>query len=130
MAEVPKILPRKVRSTLGSLTVSPEMHSLRVSEDRSRQKRQPPATAPALWGSGKNCSCHSLVFGEEDRLVLLSGDFFLMFRCLCLHVLGNCLLMKCLKEFKRKLLHLSFHSPRQGYGKGSRALVFHFSFSL
>ncbi|XP_063097739.1 probable E3 ubiquitin-protein ligase MARCHF10 isoform X3 [Cavia porcellus] len=49
--EVPKILPRKVRSTLGSLTVSPEMHSLRVSEDRSRQKRQPPATAPALWGS-------------------------------------------------------------------------------
>ncbi|KFO27691.1 Putative E3 ubiquitin-protein ligase MARCH10 [Fukomys damarensis] len=48
--EAPKILSRKGRPYLGRLTVSPEMHSLRAAEDRSRQKWQPPAKAPTRWG--------------------------------------------------------------------------------
>ncbi|XP_066110646.1 probable E3 ubiquitin-protein ligase MARCHF10 [Saccopteryx bilineata] len=50
-AQSPQILSRKRRPNLRRLTVSPHMQSARVSGDRSKQKSQPPAKAPALRGA-------------------------------------------------------------------------------
>ncbi|XP_019493185.1 PREDICTED: probable E3 ubiquitin-protein ligase MARCH10 [Hipposideros armiger] len=50
-AQAPQILSRKRRPNLGRLTISPELHCLRTSEDRRRQKSQLPAKVPTLRGA-------------------------------------------------------------------------------
>uniref|UniRef100_H0WG67 RING-type E3 ubiquitin transferase n=1 Tax=Otolemur garnettii TaxID=30611 RepID=H0WG67_OTOGA len=49
--QAPKILSKKRRPNLERLTISPELHSPRASGDKSRQKPQLPAKAPALRGA-------------------------------------------------------------------------------
>ncbi|KAM6174548.1 putative E3 ubiquitin-protein ligase MARCHF10 [Erethizon dorsatum] len=66
--EAPKILSRKGRPNLGRLTVSSEMHSSRASEDRSRQKRQPSAKAPSLWGSDPVVQQEDLMWAGKTKL--------------------------------------------------------------
>jgi hypothetical protein len=77
-AQAPKILLRKRRPNLGRLTVSPEMYSPRATGERSRQKSQLPVKVPAVLGIGKDRGCYILFPGEEDWLLLLPGDFFLI----------------------------------------------------
>ncbi|XP_053423888.1 probable E3 ubiquitin-protein ligase MARCHF10 isoform X2 [Nycticebus coucang] len=50
-AQAPKILSKKRRPNLERLAISPELHSPRASGDKSRQKPQLPAKAPALRGA-------------------------------------------------------------------------------
>uniref|UniRef100_A0A8C2USS5 RING-type E3 ubiquitin transferase n=1 Tax=Chinchilla lanigera TaxID=34839 RepID=A0A8C2USS5_CHILA len=66
--EAPKILSWKGRPNLGRLTVGPETHSSRASEDRSRQRWQPPAKAPTLWGSGPVVQQETLMWAGKTKL--------------------------------------------------------------
>ncbi|XP_008820101.1 probable E3 ubiquitin-protein ligase MARCH10 isoform X2 [Nannospalax galili] len=67
-AQVPKILSRKRRPNLGRLTVSPEMHSPRVSGEKSRQKSQLPAKSPMLLGADPVVQQEGLMCSSETKL--------------------------------------------------------------
>ncbi|XP_037056620.1 probable E3 ubiquitin-protein ligase MARCHF10 isoform X1 [Peromyscus leucopus] len=68
VAQAPKILSRKRRPNLGRLTVSPEMHSSRASGERSRQKLQLSAKAPAPLGVDPIVQQKSLMCANETKL--------------------------------------------------------------
>nr|XP_017452828.1 probable E3 ubiquitin-protein ligase MARCHF10 isoform X2 [Rattus norvegicus]XP_038942072.1 probable E3 ubiquitin-protein ligase MARCHF10 isoform X2 [Rattus norvegicus] len=68
VAQATKILSRKRRPNLGRLTVSPEMHSPRLSGERSRQKAQLSTKTSGLLGADPVVQQDSLLSANEMKL--------------------------------------------------------------